>query len=646
MARAKSVARWGGVVLIVVLVLLGAGAGAVYYLVSRLDMRAEIERAVEQATGRDLTIAGSVGVSFYPVLGLEAHDASLANVEGGRADALAAMDAIKIGVEIVPLFQRNVVVRQLVLEHPRIALEIDTEGRTNWVLRPAAAPAPPSAPRPDVTPNRFSLRVVAIHDGEVSFYDARRGMGWAVRDADLDTALTSLDEPLRLRGSVAYHDQPITLDIGIADPRGAFSGSGTPLTVSVESALLNAAFEGNSVFSSAEMTGQARASGPSLRNFAAWAGSPISGGVGLERFAVSGIVTLGGGRFAFNDAGFTLDQIRGRGDFEIMQRHGKPYVSGRLELFDFDLNPYLTGVAPPQDALEPGGANAPAGAAGEAQTRAEIATVEAAPRTVDITEAPRETPLDLSGLRSINADLEITTAKFLFQHMQIDHALISLVLNDGYLASTLHELNLYGGTGHGRIELDAREDVLKAEQDIALQGVDAARFLTDAANVSNIEGTAELTFRLSTQGRSQSELIAGADGTAHLEVVTGALRGVDLGGVARTIRNALSGDLIAPQARTPFQGFSATFTIGDGVLASRNLSFNTPDLTMPGIGVIDLPARRLDVRLAPRSPRGGGIVIPFAVTGPFGDFDYASDIRDRAKRQIEARIVQVQAAAR
>jgi AsmA protein len=210
----------------------------------------------------------------------------------------------------------------------------------------------------------------------------------------------------------------------------------------------------------------------------------------------------------------------------------------------------------------------------------------------------------------------------------------------------LHELSLYGGSGHGRIEVDAREPVLRVEQDIALQGVDAARFLTDAANLTNIEGTAELSFRLSTQGRSQSELIASADGTAHLEVITGALRGVDLGGVARTIRNALNDELIAPGARTPFNGFSATFTIADGVLASRNLSFNTPDLAMPGIGVIDLPARRLDVRFAPRSPRGGGIVIPFAVSGRFGDLDYASDIRDRAKRQIEARIAQVQAARR
>ena len=36
---------------------------------------------------------------------------------------------------------------------------------------------------------------------------------------------------------------------------------------------------------------------------------------------------------------FAIDHVRGRGDFELSTRNEKPYLSGRLELFDFDLNP-------------------------------------------------------------------------------------------------------------------------------------------------------------------------------------------------------------------------------------------------------------------------------------------------------------------
>jgi AsmA protein len=150
---------------------------------------------------------------------------------------------------------------------------------------------------------------------------------------------------------------------------------------------------------------------------------------------------------------------------------------------------------------------------------------------------------------------------------------------------------------------------------------------------------------LRTQGRTQRELISGVDGRTHLEVVSGVLNGVDLGGVATTIRNALRGELIAPEARTPFQGLSATFAIADGVLATDNISFNTEDLRIPGIGVIDMPQKRMDIRLAPRSPRGG-IVFPFSIRGPFAQPAYASDLNDRAQREITTRVRTIQTASR
>src|ERR1700754_3425495 len=123
-------------------------AGALAYLVYRLDVRGEVERIVENATGRDVTIAGDVGVSYWPVLGLRAEDTTLANVEGGRAPAFIAADEIDIGVELRPLLDRQVVVRRLVLQRPQIALEVNTDGEPNWILTPRRAPpgTPPTRP--------------------------------------------------------------------------------------------------------------------------------------------------------------------------------------------------------------------------------------------------------------------------------------------------------------------------------------------------------------------------------------------------------------------------------------------------------------------------------------------------------------------
>lgn len=649
-----AVGRWVLLALgaLVALVLLAAGVLA--FLVSRVDVRAEVERAVESATGRELTIAGDVGVSYWPVLGLHAAGASLSNVQGGQAPALMTAEDIHVGVELGPLFNRQIVVRQLVLQNPRIALEVDAEGKPNWILAPPPAPSPAPAPAPNPVPNpprdpgldveRTSLREVRISGGEIRFSDARRGAGWLIGDVNLTTSLTSLADPMRLTGRVRYNDRDLDLVAKVARPGAALRGQPTPLKLELKGELLEANFDGQTVAASGELAGAIRASGPSLRQLAAWTATPFQGGVGLERFAVTGRLVVGGGRYDFTNAGFAIDLIRGRGDFSLSEHRGKPYLSGRLQLFDFDLNPYLTGQAPPAETDD-----APAPPTGaetlKSAPSSEIAAVEASARALDVQAAPATTPISFAGLQAFNADLELVTAAVLVQRMRVDNSRLNLVINDGHLAATLHEVALYGGSGRGRFELDTNGDAARIVQELAFSNLDARRFLSDAINFSNIEGRAEVSFNLRTQGRTQTEMIEGADGGAHVEVVTGVLHGVDLGGVSRTIRNALRGELIAPEARTPFLGFSATFAIADGVLASDDLSFNTADLRIPGLGVIDLPQRRLDLRLAPRSSRGG-IVFPFSIRGPWTQFAYAWDGSDRALREVTARVRQVEAAAR
>ena len=622
------------------------GAGVLAYLVLRLDVAAEVDRAVEGATGRDVVIAGEAGVSFWPVLGLRAEEVTLANVEGGRAPSFIAADEIDIGVELRPLLDRQVNVRRLVLQRPRIALEVDNEGAPNWVL----APRPPEGPPPTTTPGeppvdvaRTRLREVRIRNGEVSFFDARRGAGWVIGDVDISTAITALDEPMRAKGSVRYNDETVRLDMEIGQPGAAIRGEVTPISLQLESELLNAEFEGQTLAASGELAGAVRAHGSSLRRLAAWTGAPIQGGVGLEQFAVSGRIAIGNGAYSFSNAGFAIDLVRGRGDFILSELRGKPYLSGRLELFDFDLNPYLSGEAPPPASDAPQAVAAAADASPE--PTAQIAAIEAPPRALDVQAAPTETPIDFSGLQAINADLELVTAAVLVQHMRIDRARLNLVINDGYMAATLHNLTLYGGSGRGRFEIDARGAGVRIAPELAFDNLEARPFLTDAINFSNIEGRAELTLNIRAQGRTQRELLSSVDGRAHLEVVSGTLHGVDLGGVATTIRNALRGELIAPEAETDFQGMSATFAIADGVLASDDLSFNTPDLRIPGIGVIDVPGRRLDLRLAPQSPRGG-IAVPFSIRGPWGEFSYASDLNGVTQREILPRVRAVEAASR
>ena len=62
-------------ILVAVLVLLvAAGAGYGWWFLSRFDARAEIERRVEAATGRDCEIKGAVSVTVWPAIGFKGAD--------------------------------------------------------------------------------------------------------------------------------------------------------------------------------------------------------------------------------------------------------------------------------------------------------------------------------------------------------------------------------------------------------------------------------------------------------------------------------------------------------------------------------------------------------------------------------------------
>lgn len=642
----KAVWRWVIIILGGVVALTLMGAGLMVFLVSRIDLKPEIERVVENATGRDLTISGPVGVTFWPVIGVKAENASLANVEGGRAAAFITMDELDVGVEIAPLFQQRVEVRRLVMQRPAIALEVDAQGAPNWVLTPVTTPTPAPTPGPAQPPApSTSLREIRISDGEASFFDARKGVGWVVGEINLDTAITDINQPLHVEGSVRFNDREVGLVADLMRLGAVTRGEPTALKFSLRADILEADFDGRAA-ASGELVGILRASGPSLRELAAWQGSPLPGAAGLAAFAVSGRVAIGEGVTAFTNTAFAIDRVRGRGDFTLsrQQREGrpeKPYLSGRIELFDFDLNPYLIGQAP-----EPPPAPAAEAASAVATgADAQIAAVNTPPRAVDVRAAQPAPPIDFSGLNAINGDLEVVTHAVLVQHLRIDRARANLVLNDGFLAATVQEVRLYDGAGRGRFELDARQPALRTVQDFVFDNLDARAFLADAVNFSGIEGRAELSINVRAAGANAAELVASADGRVHLEVVQGVLHGVDLGGVSTTIRNALRGELIAPQAQTPFLGFSGTFAVADGVLASNNLSFNTEDLRILGVGVIDTPGRRLDARLSPRSPRGGA-TFPFSVRGPWGQFSYAADLSGRVERELAARVTELQAASR
>src|SRR3990167_1799528 len=99
--------------------LAGLIAVAAFYLLVVFDLndfKAEITRKVEQQTGRELQIAGDIGWTLYPSLGLSLTDVKLSNPKGFAPEQMLEVSELTAAVALMPLFNKDLQIQQLHLE--------------------------------------------------------------------------------------------------------------------------------------------------------------------------------------------------------------------------------------------------------------------------------------------------------------------------------------------------------------------------------------------------------------------------------------------------------------------------------------------------------------------------------------------------
>lgn len=613
-----------GVIVGLLVVALAAGAFYLLSLVSPQNVRAEVERAVEAATGRDLDINGDVSVGLWPVFGVTANDVTLANAPGGVAKHFLEAKQIQVGVAVMPLLERRIEVHEIVLLAPVVALEVDREGKANWIFTPKTPASKPAPGAPPAAAPPLTVHTVRVESGRVSYANAQTGQSHLVDAISADTALAGLDKPMTLNTSAVFNAEDVRLTATFARPQAVLDGGESALEFILDSAPVKTSFKGGVWINTGGLRGDVDASGPSLRRLSAWAGAPLGDGPTLQAFSVQGRFSTNGPRAAFENATLSLDQVKGRGDFVLESAGKRPLISGRLELFGLDLNPYLT----------------------VAQPTAGAASVEIA--SIDVDKAGwDESAMDFSGLGAFNANLELTISGPLkVQRMQVDTLKADLGITDGVLTATMSEMQLYGGVGAGRLALDTRATPMTLANELAVDGVRAEQFLEAMIGFNQLTAPASLRFAFASTGQSQKALLENLRGEGSFKFASGALRGVDFGGVSRTIGNLIDGKLIGANAQTAFDGFAASFRIEKGVAATRDFVLENRDTRLTAQGVIDIGRQTLELRLTPATVFGRGrdgrastgLPLPFVVKGPWTKPAFEMDLLGGARGSVERRV--------
>lgn len=629
----------------ILVVLVIAALVAAPFLIPVETYKQQIASATRDATGRELVIGGDFGVSLLPSIALEAEDVAFANAPDASTPQMATLQVLRVKLQLWPLLTGEVRVDEFVLVEPVINLEIDKNGRANWdfggtppageaaatttTTEPAAGGGGPAAGL-----KQLSLGDVRLVDGRINYFDARSGAAYEVSGINMTLSLPDLDSPFAAEGSLTWNAETLEIAAQTGALRGLLGGETTSVEVALESAPVNLGYQGQvTLAGAAKADGQVDLDVPSIRNLAAWTGNPIEdGGAGLGPLKISGQVAVDGQSYAFSGAEIALDDMNATGDFRADLGGKIPYLKGGLEVDRLDLNTYMAG--------EEGAAAADGG-------------TEAAGGGGTVAGQPAEwsdEPIDVSGLKAVNADFDLAVGGIQVQQVQIGRGEVKMALKDGLLTVDLAQLNLYEGVGQGRLTVDGRGEIPAIEKSFNISGIQAKPLLTDAAGFDRLEGTGEMNIAVTTRGRSQREMVQALNGKGAVKFLDGAITGINLAAMVRNVQSAFADRASGEVQKTDFAELSGTFTIENGLLRNNDLLLLSPLLRLTGEGTSDLPARTVDYRVVPKAVatiegQGGqteqeGVAVPVIITGPWHDLkfqpDLASMITDIAKDPSKA----------
>ncbi len=577
----------------------------------------EAERRIEEATGRDLVLGGDIELTFYPALGFSVENASLSNPEGfddparrgGAEEAetpFIAADRIVFAVALLPLLSGDIEVKNLIFEGADLRLRAKEDGSANWTF--------PTEEEQETTLEDLQLDNVQMIDSTITF-DGAEGEPLSLEDVDARLTLASLDQPANLEAALNYRGERLNIDGAVAQPRAILEKGSSPLTVNVNGAPLEASYNGTFNSATGALAGTIDASGSSLRRLFVWLGTPMEGDRGFGAFSVAGQMASEGNTIALTEAVLRLDAIEARGALNLItQESGRLNVTGALSAASLDLNAYLPEPAQGGEGVE-----------------------------VDTGWSTER--LDLTGLRALDANLNLTLGRLIFQRMNFTDVALGMRVANGALDARLSRIALYDGSGSARLIADGSGAVPRVAVELNVQNIQAEPLLRDAIGFDKITGRGQISASLVGVGQSQQAIMRSLAGRAAFTFNDGQWKGVNLAQMARTLQSFASGQAATSQGgATDFAELSSTFTVADGAMATDNLRMLNPYVRLDGRGLINVGAQTIDMRISPRAVnniqgQGGdatiaGLGIPFRVVGPWSNVSFRPALEDVVQNQL------------
>ena len=689
------VLKWLVVTMFVLVLVIGAAAAALVYLVDWNDFRDTVQVQAKKHTGRDLTIAGDLRPTVFPWVGVSIGDIALANAEGFGNTPFVIMGSADVKVELLPLLKKEVNVRTVELQGLSLDLQRAADGTSNWddLLKSGDAGTESddtSAGAEDDSRaiNALSVGGITVSDANISWKDEQSGTDAKLTGFNLKTGAIELQKSFNLTTDFGLSSNSLGLAADV-DGKGEitvdleneiYSLSGLTLTTNARGdtlpdgkldATLNAdilaklseqaisikglsldalglVLSGNvdvaNLDTAPAIAGQLSSNEFNPLDLFATLGidAPVTADdTVLKRASLAMALDATASSANLNDLTIKLDDTTFSGNAYVPSLAGDiPPLRFNFGVDAIDLDRYLPPVA--DDAV------------GEAES-----TTASGPALTG--DEPIELPLEL--LRQLDIEGEFNVGSVKVSNLTTSDIAIPVIAKNGRVSINGLQASLYQGQLSSNATIDATADTPAYSVDMNLAGIEADPLLVDLLKKeSPLSGKGQFTLNITTLGNTINALTAGLNGGFNTAFTDGSVNGVNLGYQVRRARAAFSGQSLAEdqtQIKTDFSALSVGGQFTNGVLQSDDLDMRSPLLRVGGAGQFDLPGEQVDYTLTTlitgsSEGQGGkelealkGVKLNIPIIGSFDELsaDFAGlvvaglkdNITGNLKGQVEAR---------
>jgi AsmA family protein len=528
-----------GVLAVVVVII---GGGAIY--LSTLDFndyKGEIQEEVKKATGRDLEIAGDIGLelSMTPRLGVSG--VRFQNAAWGSQPDMVSVGELDVVVNLMSLLSSKVDVKRVVLRDVVLLHETDKAGKGNWDVAGAHKGKDDDDDQGgsdrhdgDGVP---SIGAVTLENIKITYRDGAKGTenNFAIETITLNqTASGALDT--RIKAELDGQ----TIDVEGALPAVAeLIKPGAPLPLSLKGSVFGFAID-----VVASVTVHHGKAGPNKIDIAGLKatveGSDVSGSASLA---------LGGAR---------------------------PAVTARIESTLLDL------VA--LQAKAGGGSGDDAGASASAGGEKD----------------PLDEPLPLEGLKAADADIKATVKTLtLTDKLSVTDVDLVMTLKGGVLKIQPSTAMLSGGKINLAGTVDGRKPAAKISIDQKWTGADFGALAKVFQPNDLIEAEGDNVVKISGTGKTPREILATLGGHTAVIIREGKIDNAYWELIAADVATQFL-PFLDDSERGKLNCMVSRFDIKGGVATSKAMLVDSDRVVVAGEGSIKLASQELDLKLTPQ----------------------------------------------